>query len=244
MTRTKTLLSGILVCLASCAAPDSEPAMEEEAAPMLNTLTEEERAEGWTLLFDGKSLDQWRGFRSQEVPEGWEVNDDSIHYTGKVRAGDILTREQYGNFDLRLEWKVLEAGNSGIFFRASEEYESLWYTGPEMQVLDDAGHRDGAKRETSAGANYALHPPSQDVVRKAGEWNQVGIVANGNHVEHWMNGEKIVEYELRSEDWKQKVAASKFKDLPHYGLMDAGHIVLQDHSDPVWFRNIKIRKLD
>ena len=142
---------------------------------MLNTLTEEERAEGWTLLFDGQSLDQWRGFRSQEIPQGWEVNDDSIHYTGKVRAGDILTREQYGDFHLRLEWKVLEAGNSGIFFRASEEYESLWYTGPEMQVLDDAGHRDGARRETSAGANYALHPPSKDVVRKAGEWNQVGI---------------------------------------------------------------------
>ena len=147
---------------------------------MLNTLTEEERAEGWTLLFDGKSMDQWRGFRQQEVPEGWEINDDSIHYTGKVRAGDIICKDQYADFELRLEWKVLEAGNSGIFFRVSEEFDTVWYTGPEMQVLDDARHRDGAKRETSAGANYALHPPAKDVVNEAGEWNQVGIVARGN----------------------------------------------------------------
>ena len=211
---------------------------------MLNDLSDEDRSQGWSLLFDGENLDHWRGFRLQNVPEGWIVDDNSIHYNGKVRSGDIITREQYRDFELQLEWKVLKAGNSGIFFRVSEDFDKAWATGPEMQVLDDAGHRDGAKRETSAGSNYALHSPNRDVVRKAGEWNQVGIVVRGNKVEHWMNGVKIVEYELLSEEWRKKVTESKFSTLSHYGLMEVGHIALQDHGDPVWYRNIRIRHLN
>ena len=155
-----------------------------------------------------------------------------------------MTVEEFGDFELSLEWKVAEAGNSGIFYRAARGSDNIFMSAPEMQVLDDAGHADGGNPLTSAGANYGLHPATPGVVKPAGEWNEARILVDGNHVEHWLNGQKMVEYELGSPEWKELVANSKFDQWPEYGTAARGHIGLQDHGDPVWFRNIRIRELD
>jgi hypothetical protein len=207
----------------------------------LNTLTEQEIADGWQLLFDGKSTDCWRSFGSEEFPEGWRIDDQALHRADK--AGDIITREQFGDFELSIEWKVAGPGNSGIMFRVSEDADKTFKTGPEYQILNNAVHPNGKNPKTSAGANYALHAPTRDMTKPVGEWNHTVIKAVGPRVEHWLNGEKVVEYELWSDQWEQLVAESKFAQWPTYGRNKAGHICLQDHQDPVWFRNIKIRPL-
>ncbi len=207
----------------------------------MNTLTPEESRAGWRLLFDGETTNGWRGFRRDAVPDGWQVEDGTL---ARVAAGgDIVTVEQYENFELRLEWKVGPAGNSGIFFRVSENTEESYHNGPEMQVLDDERHPDGASTLTSAGSTYALYPCPRGVVRPAGEWNAVRIVVDGAHVEHWLNGVKVVEYELWSDEWEERVRNSKFAEWPAYGRNVRGHVGLQDHGDPVWYRNVKIRAL-
>ncbi|MGH7569068.1 MAG: 3-keto-disaccharide hydrolase [Gemmatimonadales bacterium] len=207
-------------------------------APM-NTLTSEERAAGWRLLFDGRTTAGWRGFRMDSMPAGWQVVDGALTRTGG--GGDIITTEQFADFELALEWRVAPGGNSGIMFRVTEASDATYESGPEMQVLDDAAHRDGQSRLTAAGANYGLHPAPAGVVKPAGEWNQVRIVVRGPHVEHWLNGTKVVEYELGSPDWEAQVKASKFAQWPGYGRARSGHIALQDHGDRVAYRNLKLR---
>ena len=221
-----------------------------EAAPAAGSsgntsggLSAQETAEGWRPLL-GESLDEgWRGYRMEGVPEGWSVKDGVLSFTPGGEGGDIITREQFQDFELRLEWKLAEAGNSGIFFRVAETGRYTYWTGPEMQVLDNDGHRDGQSPLTSAGANYGLHAPSVDATRPVGEWNEVRIVVRGNDVEHWLNGERVVSYSLGSEEWTALVAGSKFAEWPGYGEAPMGHIGLQDHGDPVWYRNIAIREL-
>jgi hypothetical protein len=159
------------------------------------------------------------------------------------RAGDLITDDEFGDFELALEWKVSEGGNSGIMYRVVDAHEATYQSGPEMQVLDDARHPDGRSRLTAAGAAYGLYPAPAGVVKPAGEWNQVRIVVKGGHVEHWLNGRKVVEYELWSPDWKARVANSKFAQWPSYGLAKKGHIALQDHGDRVAYRNIRVRAL-
>jgi hypothetical protein len=156
-------------------------------------------------------------------------------------AGDLITREVFGSFELELEWMVAEGGNSGIMYRVTEEAPESYQTGPEMQVLDDTRHPDGRSRLTAAGAVYGLYPAPPGVVRPAGQWNAVRIVARGTHVEHWLNGVQVAAYELGSPDWQARVAASKFRRWPGYGRAPAGHIALQDHGDRVAYRNIRIR---
>ena len=175
------------------------------------------------------------------MPRGWQVIDGAL--TRVDSAGDIVTTKQYGNFELALEWQVARGGNSGIFYRVSEDSDHPWRSGPEMQVLDDAGHPDGRSPLTSAGALYGIYPATPGVVRPAGEWNSVRLVLNGNHVEHWLNGVKVVEAELGSPDWESRVKRSKFGEMPRYGRNASGHIGLQDHGDRVAYRNIKIRPL-
>lgn len=206
-----------------------------------NMLTPAEQAAGWRLLFDGKTTDGWRGYRKPAIPAGWQVVDGAL--TRVDSAGDIVTKEQFRNFELSLEWQVVKGGNSGIFYRVSEDLEYPWQTGPEMQVLDDAGHPDGKSPLTSAGAMYAIYPSRRGVVRPGGEWNAARILVNGNHVEHWLNGVKLVDAELGSPDWEARVKKSKFATMPRYGRNGSGHIGLQDHDDRVAFRNIKIRVL-
>jgi hypothetical protein len=207
----------------------------------MNTLTAEEAADGWRLLFDGRTTAGWRGFKSQSVPAGWDVVDGALTRVGG--GGDLMTSEQFQDFELAFEWKLAEGGNSGVMFRVTEDADETYHTGPEMQILDDARHPDGQNRATAAGSNYALHAPTSDVVRPIGEWNQARLVVDGTHVEHWLNGQKIVEYELGSADWEQRVAASKFAEWPGYGRAPRGHIVLQDHGDWVAYRNVRIRPL-
>jgi hypothetical protein len=207
-----------------------------------NQLSEDERAAGWQLLFDGQSLSGWRGYHEVAVPDGWRVVDGTLHFADG--GGDLVSEASYSDFELTLEWKISEGGNSGIFYLAALGSDRIYMSAPEMQVLDDARHRDGGNPLTSAGANYGLHPAPRSVVHPAGEWNQVRIKVEDEHVEHWLNGQRIVDYRIGSEEWQALVAASKFADWPEYGQARTGHIGLQDHGDPVWYRNIKIRRLN
>jgi hypothetical protein len=197
----------------------------------------------WQVLFDGTSLDHFRGFKRDSVPDGWEIVEGNLARTGS--GGDIITREQYDDCELELEWKIQPNGNSGIFFNVAEDgYDHVWQTGPEMQILDDELHYDGKNRLTCAGSNYALHAAPEGVVHPAGQWNAVRLVLRGDQVEHWLNGENVVSYQLQSPEWQGLVAGSKFKDMPDYGSRASGHIALQDHGDVVEYRNIRIRRLD
>ena len=217
------------------------PVAAQGDAQALNALTPEEKAAGWRLLFDGGTTDGWRGYMRDSMPEGWQTVDGAL--TRVARAADIVTTETYGSFELSLEWKVGPGGNSGVFYRAIEGPRLIYMSAPEMQVLDDAGHRDGRSPLTSAGSNYGLHPAERGVVRPAGEWNDARIIVDGDHVEHWLNGVKLVDYEFGSPDWAGRVADSKFGEWPEYGTASEGHIGLQDHGDWAAFRNIKIRRL-
>lgn len=226
------------------AAPAAPVAAPNTAAAPLNTLTADERAAGWRLLFDGSTTAGWRGFRQDSTPSGWQVVDGALTI---VASGghDIITRDTFANFELSLEWKIAPGGNSGIMYRVTEQGAATYTSGPEMQVLDDSGHADGRSRLTAAGSDFGLYPAPAGVVRRAGEWNQARILVNGAHVEHWLNGVTLFEYELWSPDWEQRVQASKFRQWPEYGRAHSGHIALQDHggADHPAYRNIKIRVL-
>lgn len=237
----KTLLTfaTLLLLPNACTAQSQPPPSSTNAAP--NTLTDAERAAGWRLLFDGKTTAGWRNYGKPTISDGWKVQDGALTRVGA--GGDIITNEEFGNFELTLDWKIERAGNSGIFYRASEDSDAIYWNAPEMQVLDDAHHPDGLSRLTSAGAAYDLYPAPAGIVKPANAWNAVRLVVNGNHVEHWLNGVKTVEYEFGSRDWDAKVAASKFAPHPHFGKNSRGHIGLQDHGNLVAFRNIKIRVL-
>jgi len=230
-----------ILLLGALALSFASAVLAQDAAPPVNTLTAAERSAGWKLLFDGQTTKGWRGYQKKAAPSGWVVEDGTL---ARVAAtGDLITQKQFQDFELTLEWKISEGGNSGIMYRVTEGGEATYESGPEMQVLDDARHPDGRSRLTSAGAAYGLYPAPAGIVRVAGEWNAVRIVVKGRHVEHWLNGQKVVEYELESPDWEAKVAASKFKQWPGYGRAPKGHIALQDHGDRVWYRNIKIREM-
>jgi len=197
---------------------------------------------GWRTLFDGTSLSAWRGYASDGVPAGWRIVDGAI--VKEKGAEDLMTRDQFANFELDLEWKLAKGGNSGIFYRGTQEYDHIYWSAPEYQLLDDANAPDGQDRLTSAAAAYALYPPPAGVVKPFDEWNATRIIVNGAHVEHWLNGQKVVEYELWSPDWKAKVAESKFAAYPHYGLAKKGYIGIQgDHNGALSLRNIRIREL-
>jgi hypothetical protein len=212
----------------------------------LNTLTEEERKAGWKLLFDGKTAKGWRKFKGKEMPGSWQVKDGVLALipgSGKS-GGDIVTDGRYDSFDLVLEWKIAPGGNSGVMYHVIEDdLQTPWQSGPEYQLLDNGRHPDGKSPLTSAASCYALYAPAKDVTRPVGEWNKTRIVVRGPHVEHWLNGKKVVEFELGSADWVKRVKESKFRDMPKFGKARKGHICLQDHGDRVEFRNIKVREL-
>jgi hypothetical protein len=225
--------------LAVVAMTMARPVTADEQAPH-GGLTPAEVKDGWRLLFDGHSLQGWQPYRSGSMA-GWKAENGVL---ARVAAGsDIVTVERFADFELRLEWRLEKGGNSGIFFRVTDEGEFAWHSGPEFQILDNAVHRDGKNPLTSAGSNYAVHPPVRDVTKPIGEWNGVRLIARGTHVEHWMNDVKLLEYEFESPDWAARVKASKFGKIPIYGKARAGRIALQDHGDPVWYRNVKIKPL-
>jgi hypothetical protein len=224
---------------------DTARAAEEGDKERGKLLSDEERAKGWKLLFDGKSTDGWRKYKGKGVPEKWKVVEGALVFDPRASGGggDIVTVEQFDNFELSLEWRISPRGNSGVMYRVTEEADAPYGSGPEYQILDNIGHADGRNPKTSAASCYALYAPSEDATKPVGEWNQTRLVCNGPHVEHWLNGKKVVTYEIGSEDWNKRVAESKFKDMPRFAKAAKGHIDLQDHGNEVAYRNIKIRPL-
>lgn len=205
-------------------------------------LSQADQAAGWRLLFDGSTLKGWRGYRADTMPSGWFVKDGALTKTAGTR--DIMTVDQYGDFELTFDWRLTTGGNAGVFYRATEEYDRVYWSGPEYQLLDDASAPDGRSRLSSAGALMSVYPSPAGIVKPANEWNSARIVVKGAHVEHWLNGTKVVDYELWSDDWKAKVAASKFGRWPNYGLAKRGYIAFQgDHSGELNLRNLRIREI-
>jgi hypothetical protein len=206
------------------------------------TIAPVEAADQWRKLFDGKSLDAWRGYKDTPVPSGWKIADGAL--VKDTPVADIVSKDEFGDFELELEWRIGEAGNSGVFIRGTEEYDHIYWSAPEYQLLDDAKASDNKTRLTCAGAAYALYPSPAGHLKPVGQWNATRIVARGAHVEHWLNGVKLVEYELWSPDWEAKVKESKFKDWPNFGRAKRGHFALQgDHEGSLAFRNIRVREI-
>ncbi len=196
----------------------------------------------WKALLDEQLVGTWRGYQRESMPDGWQMVDGTLARVGD--AGDIITIDQFENFELRFDWKVEHGGNSGIFFGVGEDGAVAWHSGPEYQLLHNAGHPDGQAAITAAGSNYAVHPPFEDMTNPVGEWNRSRLRVNRGHVEHWMNGMYLLSYDIGDDEWQRRVTDSKFSELPLYGQNRRGHIAIQDHGDPVWFRNMKIRALD
>jgi hypothetical protein len=225
--------AAILGILLAHACPPAASAAE--AAP--NTLTPEEQQAGWKLLFDGKTSDGWRNYKSKTIGDGWKVIDGALTRIGS--GGDIVTVDQYDNFELSLEYKIAPAGNSGIMFRVTEDFATPWQTGPEVQILDN---KEGADPQKS-GWLYELYKADVDATKPAGQWNRVRIVITPKKSEVYMNGVKYYEFVVGGRDWNERVAKSKFKDMPKFGKASKGYIDLQDHGAEVAFRGIKIRPL-
>ncbi len=216
-----------------------------------NGLTVAEKAAGWVLLFDGATMKGWHGYNGQK-PAAWKVASCALetagtegNYGSDLRA-DVATDKEYTNFELSLEWKASKGGNSGVMYGVVEDpkYKAAWMTGPEYQFIDDVGFPQKLEEWQKAGANYAMHVASdQKQLRPVGEWNSTKIVVNGKHVEHWLNGKKVLEFERWNHDWKKLRDSGKWKEAPEYGLAAKGRIVLQDHGSAFGFRNIKLRPL-
>ena len=204
--------------------------------------TEGTKKSEWITLFDGSSTDAFRGYKKDTFPTSWKVENGTLK-TIPGNGTDIITKDEFHDFELSLEWKISPGGNSGVIYRVTEDFDHSWNTGPEMQVLDDSKHHDGQNPKTSAGALYALIAPTNKHLKPVGEWNQARLVVKNNHVEHWLNGKKVVEYQWDSPELRQLIAQSKFNAFPRFAKNDSGHIVLQHHHDEAWYRNVKIRRL-
>ena len=199
-------------------------------------------AKSWRVLLNGASLDAWRGYQTDTVPSGWHIVGGVL--AKETPTADIMTKDEFGDFELELEWKIGEAGNSGILYRGTTEYDHIYWSAPEYQLLDDVKAEDNKTRLNCAGSAYALYPSPPGHLKPVGKWNTARIVAKGAHVEHWLNGVKLLEYELWSSDWEAKVKASKFAVWPNFGRAKRGHIAMQgDHAGTLAFRNIRIREI-
>lgn len=257
MIRVLTILGflGLFACGNSASSteertPGNEPT--EETATAQNTLSEAERAEGWELLFDGKSTEHWRGYNHPTFPDrGWGVKagELQVYHSGTEEAGfggDIVTKQSYSDFILSVDFALSDTSNSGIFYLVQEvEDTPIWYNAPEYQLLDDETYKqimDITPAQLS-GANYDMHAQEVNYSKPIGEWNTAVIEKRGNQVRHLLNGELVVEYELYSEDWNKRYENSKFKEHPNYAKAISGPIGLQDHGHLCRFRNIKIKVL-
>lgn len=203
-----------------------------------NTLTSQEKSDGWVLLFDGKTTDGWRNYQRESIGEGWTVKDGEL-VRGEKKAGDIITKDQYAAFELKLDYKISPAGNSGLMYHVTEEEKTPWRTGPEVQIQDNVDGHDPQK----SGWLYQLYAADKDTTKPAGQWNELHLIVTPEKCEHYMNGVKYCEYVKGSDHWNERVAQSKFGKMPKFGKATKGHIALQDHGNPVAFRNIKIRAI-
>ena len=212
-----------------------------------NSLTAQEKKEGWSLLFDGNTTTGWKNFNSPAVGAGWKEANGELYLDKSVKdgGGDLITAKEYENYELSLEWKIEACGNSGVIFNVVEDpkYTATYHTGPEMQVLDNTCHPDAKIIKHRAGDLYDLISCSKETVKPAGQWNLAKIVSNHAKMEFWLNGTKVVEFTMHTPEWDAMVAGSKFKSMPDFGKALKGHIALQDHGNQVWFRNMKIKEL-
>ena len=238
------------------AIPKDKPGIVHKASESFadNTLTAEEKKQGWKLLFDGKSMAEFRNFKKQTLGKDWIIDQNAIHLNAKknpeghwqtIDGGDIITKEAYDNFELMLDWKISNCGNSGIIFNVAEEakFNYVWETGPEMQILDNTCHPDTKFPTHRAGDLYDMIECKYPTEKPAGQWNSIRIVSNQGKVTFWLNGYQVVNFTMFDKSWQERIAKSKFKDMPGFGQFKKGHIALQDHGDKVWFKNMKIRKI-
>jgi len=209
-----------------------------------NTLTKKEKKAGWVLLFDGKTMNGWKTYKGKEQ-EGWIIANGELFCKeeGVKKRADLITAEMYENYELLIDWKISPKHNSGIVYRCTEENGASYESGPEYQLIDDAGYPSKLSDKQLSGANYDMNAPTSKVAKPVGEFNQTKIVVNKAHVEHWLNGVKVVEYELWTPEWEKTKAGSKWRDVKSYGMSKTGYIALQDHGGGVSFKNIKLRKL-
>jgi len=209
-----------------------------------NTLTKKEKKAGWVLLFDGKTMNGWKTYKGVEQ-EGWTIANGELFCKeeGVKKRADLITAEMYENYELVFDWKISPKHNSGLVYRCTEENGASYESGPEYQLIDDVGYPSKLSDKQLSGANYDMNPPASKLVKPVGEFNQGKIVVNKAHVEHWLNGVKVVEYELWSPEWEKTKAGSKWRDVKTYGMSKTGYIALQDHGGGVSFKNIKLRKL-
>lgn len=256
MKRSPLLLSLLAVFfLGSCnSGPGKEKQAETAPAPLThNVLTAEEKAEGWVLLFDGSSAEGWKNYR-QDSLSGWIVEDGCLVGLGLGGdiGGDIVTRKDYANFILEWDWKLGPHGNSGVMYHVVEvpEYHGPYETGPEYQLIDDENYLDGKgdpyplEEWQKTAADYAMHLPDPDKKQfDARDWNSSRILFTPEKVEHWLNGEKVLEFVPWDEAWHKKRNSGKWDAYPDYGFSRSGKICLQDHGSKVWFRNIRIKEL-
>ncbi|MDB5230161.1 MAG: glycosyl hydrolase [Chitinophagaceae bacterium] len=215
-----------------------------------NGLTVAEKNAGWRMLFDGKTLMGWHIYGKPGSPGAWHAGEGALYVDMNDRktfgGGDLVTNEEFGNFDFKYEWKISPKGNSGLIFYVKEDtvkYKNTYNTGPEMQVLDNDGHPDGKIIKHRAGDLYDLIKVSKETVRPVGEWNQAEIISNNGDLQFILNGENVLHTTMWDENWRKMVAGSKFKTMPGFGNFKTGKFALQDHGDEVWFRNIKIKTL-
>lgn len=234
----------LLLIILSCSTKqkeNSQVADEPIAAPS-------SLPEGFVSLFDGTTMSGWRIYKNKPN-NSWEVLDGTLHCKpfaegGDNQRSDLITEEQYDNFEFSFEWKISAQGNSGVIYLVSEAYNESYETGPEYQVMDDDGYPGEVAAANRSACNYDMHAIENRKLNPAGEWNEGKIVVNNKHVEHWLNGEKVLEYDIDSDDWKARRDASKWKDFPGYGTVSKGHIALQDHGNEVWYRNLAIKVLN
>ena len=198
-------------------------------------------------LLDSRDLRQFRGYKSEEIGEGWSLDGRDLYFDGSG-GGDLITRQTYGDFDLQVEWKVAVGANSGIMWRVSLGDNAPYMSGPEYQILDDNEHADGANELTSAGSLYGMFPAKDrdgnKTLREVGTWNKTRITVVGNRVTYYLNLKKVLETEIGSPEWNEQLGKSKFKDWDKFAKNRGGHIAFQDHGNEVWFRNIRIKRLD
>lgn len=244
LTISHLWLAVLLLVFVACSGEKKTEGAEENEESNSN--------DGWVTLFDGTSLDAWRGFKMDHVPSGWTIKDGELTSFGaairdslNLEHGDIITRKQYENFELELEWKISKGSNSGIiyFVQETDSSKNTYYTGPEMQIVDNDIYEKDLKNHFLAGDLYDLIGCSQITVKPVGQWNSVRIVADGSHVQHWLNGIKVVDYDLFSPELKELEKNSKWQYYPEFGKVAKGYIALQEHPGEVYFRNIRIRSL-
>ena len=212
-----------------------------------NSLSKKEIADGWTLLFDGKTLQEWRMYQDKNA-DSWGVKDGEIYCKGSLTdksdlRADLITKDQFQDFELSVDWKISAEGNSGIMYNVTENQSAAYLSGPEYQLIDDEGFPEKLEEWQKTASDYAMYNVTSRPTKAIGEFNTSKIVVKGAYREHWLNGVKVLEFEAWTADWNQRKANSKWKDAIEYGINKTGYICLQDHGGGVWFKNIKIRKL-